>query len=148
MLGPTLLDGASVLDLFAGAGSLGIEALSRGARRVVFVEREPAALRALRANLEALGIDAERAQVRAGEALATLRVAAQRGEAYDLVLLDPPYASAADLGPRLDGALPPLLAEGGRVVAESDRRGPLHLSLPIVTERRYGDISIRIHRTP
>lgn len=145
IIGP--LEGAAVLDLFAGTGALGIEALSRGAQSVVFVEREPAALRALRANLRSLGVDADRAQVRAVDALAALGSAAARGEAYDLVLIDPPYATAAELGPRLDGALPPLLAQNGRVVAESDRRSPLQLSLPTVTERRYGDTSIRIHRT-
>ena len=77
MLGP--LDGAHVLDLFAGSGALGIEALSRGAARVTFVERAPAARAVLAANLEALGIGERSARVRGGDARPELRAAASRG---------------------------------------------------------------------
>src|SRR3954453_13668244 len=80
--------GARVLDLFAGSGALGIEALSRGAASATFVDDAPAALRVLRANLEALGEDAE--VVRA-DAVRWLRAASGRAHQYDLVLLDPPY---------------------------------------------------------
>ncbi len=89
---------ARVLDLFAGTGALGIEALSRGAARAVFVERDGAALAALRANLSALGLGEERAEVRRGEALAALRSARERAETYDLVLIDPPYRRAGAMG--------------------------------------------------
>ena len=89
--------GARVLDLFAGSGALGLEALSRGAREVTFVERAPAALKALRANLAALGADAD--VVRA-DALRWLRAASGGARQYDLVLLDPPYRRAAELGAR------------------------------------------------
>jgi 16S rRNA (guanine966-N2)-methyltransferase len=142
-LGP--IDGARVLDLFAGSGALGIEALSRGAASAVLVERDPRAAAAVRANLEALDLGAPEAVVFAGPARAALRAASQRADTYDLVFLDPPYRSAPELGRELSAALEPLLSGGGRVVAESDRRAPLELSLPLVHERRYGDTLIRIH---
>jgi 16S rRNA (guanine966-N2)-methyltransferase len=141
------LDGERVIDLFAGTGALGIEALSRGAATAVFVERDAAAIKALRENLDGLGIAAEEAEARRGEALAALRTARGRAETYDLVFIDPPYGEAARLGPELSAMLPPLLAPGARVVVESDRRAPLGLDLPIATERRYGDTSITIHHT-
>jgi 16S rRNA (guanine966-N2)-methyltransferase len=139
------LDGVVVLDLFAGTGALGIEALSRGAKRVVFVERDATAVEVLRANLDALGLAEPEARVRAGEALATLRTARERAETYDLVLLDPPYTHASELGPTLSVLLPALLAPGARVAVESDRRRPLELPLAVVRERRYGDTTITIH---
>lgn len=140
------LDGACVLDLFAGSGALGIEALSRGAARAVFVERDPVALRSLRGNLDSLGLLAAGAEVRATDALAALRSARGRRETYDLLFLDPPYDRASGLGPELSVVLPPLLGPTARVVVESDRRLPLELALPLHRERHYGDTSIRIHQ--
>jgi 16S rRNA (guanine966-N2)-methyltransferase len=142
ILGP--LDGVRVIDLYAGSGALGIEALSRGAADAVFVERDPRAVAVLRANLEALGAEA---QVRRTDVLAALREARERGETYDLALCDPPYRLAPGLGGSLGEALVPVLAQGARVVTESDRRTPLALDLlPLTDERRYGDTLIRIHR--
>jgi 16S rRNA (guanine966-N2)-methyltransferase len=138
------VDDARVLDLYAGSGALGIEALSRGAAAAVFVDRAQAAISAIRANLDALGIEAD---VRRMQARTALRTAAQRAEAYDLVFLDPPYRRAAALGRELSEALPAVLAPGARVVSESDRRDPLALELPLTDERRYGDTVIRIHDT-
>jgi 16S rRNA (guanine966-N2)-methyltransferase len=138
ILGP--LDDARVLDLFAGSGALGLEALSRGAASAVLVERAPASLRVLRDNVADLGADAE---VVASDARAHLRAARAQGAQYDLVFLDPPYRSAAALGRELE--LRPVLAPAARVVAESDRRSPLELGLPVTDERRYGDTLIRIH---
>lgn len=143
VLGPSIA-GARVLDLYAGSGALGIEALSRGAARAVFVDRAPAAIKAIRANLAALEIDAE---VLLMPARAALRAAARRGDAYDLVLLDPPYRHDAELGRELSEALAAVLAPGARVVSESDRRDRLALALPLTDERRYGDTVIRIHDT-
>ncbi|HUB74139.1 MAG TPA: 16S rRNA (guanine(966)-N(2))-methyltransferase RsmD [Solirubrobacteraceae bacterium] len=140
------LAGEDVLDLFAGTGALGIEALSRGARGVVFVERDPACARVLEDNLEALGVAREQAQVRRVDALRALQAARARREKYDLVFIDPPYAQARAWGPELSALLPALLAPGARVVVESDRRAPLALELPLERERRYGDTSITIHR--
>lgn len=141
ILGAAVED-ARVLDLFAGSGALGIEALSRGARSAVFVERDKRVVGVLRANLAALGLDAE---VRPVDAVRALRDAAARGETYDLAFLDPPYRHAAEWGAGLGQGLEGLVVPGGRVVTESDRRAPLDLPLPLVTERRYGDTLIRIH---
>ncbi len=143
ILGP--ITGLEVLDLFAGTGALGLEALSRGAERATFVERDRRAIAALRQNVAALRVADERALVRPREASAFLRDAAARGDAYDLVLLDPPYRDVDRLSPVIDAGLRPLLREGTRVVAETDRRQPLRLALPLEDERRYGDTLIRIH---
>jgi 16S rRNA (guanine966-N2)-methyltransferase len=134
--------GASVLDLFAGSGALGIEALSRGAATATFVDSAPAAVRVVKANLEALEADAEVQRADARRFLGSASAAARQ---YDLVFLDPPYRLAASLGDALSAALPPVLAPGAAVVAESDRRTPLGLALPILDERRYGDTLIRIY---
>jgi 16S rRNA (guanine966-N2)-methyltransferase len=136
------VDGARVLDLFAGSGALGLEALSRGAAEATFVDSAPAAIRSLKANLTALGAEAE---VRRADARRFLRAASTDGRYYDLVFLDPPYRLAGRLGSELTAALEPLLAPGAAVVAESDRRAPLDLDLPLIDERRYGDTLIRIH---
>jgi 16S rRNA (guanine966-N2)-methyltransferase len=143
MLGP--LDGARVLDLYAGSGALAIEALSRGAASATLVERDARAVAVIRTNLDALDLGASEAQVVHGPAAAALRDASRRGDTYDLVLLDPPYRDAATLGRELTQALPAVLAPNARVVAESDRRSPLDLGLPVLRERRYGDTLIRIH---
>jgi 16S rRNA (guanine966-N2)-methyltransferase len=133
---------ARVLDLFAGSGALGIEAVSRGAAEATFVDSAPAALRAVKANLEALGAQAE---VRRADARRFLGGASGQARQYDLVFLDPPYRLAGRLGGELAGAVAAVLAPGAAVVAESDRRAPLELELPILDERRYGDTLIRIH---
>lgn len=138
--------GASVLDLFAGSGALGIEALSRGARRAVFVERDPAAARVLGENLAALGIGAQDAELRRSDAATALRSARAGKETYDLVFIDPPYGQAQEWAQELGALLPALLEPGARVVLESDRRGPLELEMGVERQRRYGDTSITIHR--
>ena len=143
VLGETVRD-VRVLDLYAGSGALGIEALSRGAAAAVFVDRSAAAVKAIRANLDALGIEAP---VHRMQARTALRAAAERAEAYDLVFLDPPYRHAAELGRELSEALGAVLAPGARVISESDRRDPLALQIPLTEERRYGDTVIRIHGT-
>ena len=134
--------GEHVLDLFAGSGALGIEALSRGAASAMFVDRAPASLAAVRANLSALHLAGE---VRSAEAVRFLATAREGGQLYDLVFIDPPYRQARALGPDLSAALPPVLSSQARVVVESDRRAPLDLQLPLSFERRYGDTLIRIH---
>jgi 16S rRNA (guanine966-N2)-methyltransferase len=142
------LEGASVLDLFAGTGALGIEALSRGAARAVFVESDAGAVRALTENLAALGLGSSEAEVRRGGAVGALRSAREHEETYDLVFIDPPYRQAHDWGPELSAVLPSLLRPAARVVVESDRRTPLELAVEVERERRYGDTTIRIHRHP
>jgi 16S rRNA (guanine(966)-N(2))-methyltransferase RsmD len=138
------LDGATVLDAYAGSGALGIEALSRGADEATFVDSSPAAIAAIRRNLDALDLIAD---VRRSDTRSFLRTAKRRGRSYSLVLLDPPYRLAAGLGRELSEAVPAVLSAGGRVVTESDRRSPLELDLPLLDERRYGDTIIRIHES-
>jgi 16S rRNA (guanine966-N2)-methyltransferase len=140
------VQGTRVLDLFAGTGALGIEAISRGARQAVFVERDRAAIEAIEANIGALGLSGEQALIRREDVESALKTARKRKETYDLVLIDPPYGRAPELGSRLAAALGGLLAPGARVVVESDRRAPLGLGLEIEKERRYGDTTIAIHR--
>lgn len=143
-LGP--LDHQRVLDLFAGSGALALEALSRGAASATLVDSSPAAVKAIRANLAALDLDRdERVEARRQDARAFLRSARAARHEYDLVLLDPPYRLAAELGRELSPSLREVLAPGGRVVTESDRRAPLDLDIPLTDERRYGDTLIRIH---
>ena len=134
-----------MLDLFAGSGALGIEALSRGAAAAVFVERAPGR----RGDPGQPRGARDRGRRCAGwTARAALRTASAAGDAYDLVFLDPPYRRAAGLGQELSEALPAVLAPGARVVSESDRREPAGSSpSPLTDERRYGDTLIRIHDT-
>jgi 16S rRNA (guanine966-N2)-methyltransferase len=140
--------GLEVLDLFAGTGALGIEALSRGAASAAFVEADPQARAALRRNLASLGIAPAQALVRGSRVPQAMRKARARRETYDLVFIDPPYGQAQGFALELDAALPPLLRAGARVVVESDRRAPLELALPIARQRRYGDTLITIHMNP
>ena len=136
------VDGARVLDLFAGSGALAIEALSRGAADAVLVDSSAAAVAAIRRNLSAVGAGAE---VRRQDAVTYLEGARRDARLYDLVFLDPPYRHASTLGQELSAALGPVLAPGARVVTESDRRAPLELDFDLLDERRYGDTLIRIH---
>ncbi len=138
----TQTHGAQVLDLFAGSGALGLEALSRGAESVTFVDDAHPAIRTISTNVQALSAEAT---VRRGDALKFLAAASNSGAQYDLVFLDPPYRHAERLAPLLSAALPAVLAPGAVVVAESDRRAPLTLTLPLIDERRYGDTLIRIY---
>jgi 16S rRNA (guanine966-N2)-methyltransferase len=133
MIGP--VDDASVLDLFAGSGSLGMEALSRGARRCTFVESDRAACRVLEANLKALALTG--AVVVQRDAMQALREEAAAGRRHDLVLLDPPYGRWSELEARLAAALPAVVAATGLVVVETDARVEPQLPLDPVTTRRY-----------
>jgi 16S rRNA (guanine966-N2)-methyltransferase len=134
------VSGARVLDLYAGSGALGIEALSRGAASATFVERDPRAAATIRANLEAIGAEGE---VRRQDVLRFLEAAEGR---FDLVFVDPPYDSAVPLAEPLGERLPAVLSPHARIVTESDKRLPLVLELPLVRERAYGDTRIAVHR--
>lgn len=128
------IHGAYFLDLYAGSGAVGIEALSRGAARAVFVERESSALGVLRANLDALALRST-ARVHAVSVGAFLRRAAASAtssaratERFDLIFLDPPYDAADDYAATLSllgGSAAPLLAENALVVAEHRRNHAL-----------------------
>jgi 16S rRNA (guanine966-N2)-methyltransferase len=138
ILGP--IEGTTVLDLFAGSGALGIEALSRGAESATFVERDRRAAAVIRENLAGVGASGE---VVEQDALRWLRRAPSAG--FGLVFVDPPYDFAAELGVTLSQRLPAVLAAGARTVTESDKRNPLTLDLPLLDERTYGDTRIAIH---
>lgn len=127
------VDGADVLDLFAGSGALGIEALSRGAEHATFVERDRAALVALRANLDALGLGQDRARVVVGDA------SVHAGGRYDLVLLDPPYAfdGWAELLARLDAEV---------VVCEAGTPVEAPAGWRLLRSKGYGSTVVTIYR--
>ncbi|HJW49178.1 MAG TPA: 16S rRNA (guanine(966)-N(2))-methyltransferase RsmD [Candidatus Limnocylindria bacterium] len=122
-----ILGDARVLDLFAGAGTLGIEALSRGSASVTFVERSAEALKALRKNIASTGFD-DRAEVVAANVLAFLEQ--QVAGPYDVVFCDPPFADVAILEatlahPRLAGALAPEAHVVARVLRKHQPRVPV-----------------------
>ena len=131
-----------MLDLFAGSGALAIEALSRGAAQATLVDTSPAALTAIRRNLEALGIEAD---VSRQPALRFLEASTRAATSIRSGLRRPSISPrefalhGADRGAGA-GARPQ-----ARVVAESDRRHPLELGLDLLDERRYGDTLIKIH---
>jgi len=139
------VDGAEVLDLFAGSGAVGIEALSRGAAHATFIDAAKPALVAVRGNLADLGLT-DRATVLAGDAVKL--VALPPAAPYSLVFVDPPYRT--DLATRAVLALPPAhLAPGARIVIEHDRRNapPEQLgSLLRTDERRYGDTVVSFYQ--
>jgi 16S rRNA (guanine966-N2)-methyltransferase len=135
LIGP--VDGASVLDLYAGSGALGIEALSRGAEAAVFVESDSAACRAIDRNLEKLRLTGARVVCRD-----VLRFLPTERRQYDLVLLDPPY-EMTDYSV-LARYLPAVLAENGLLVVESDARHEPELPLELRTSRRYGSARLTL----
>jgi len=135
LIGP--VDGASVLDLYAGSGALGIEALSRGAEAAVFVESDSAACRAIDRNLEKLRLTGARVVCRD-----VLRFLPTEPRQYDLVLLDPPY-EMTDYSV-LARYLPAVLAENGLLVVESDARHEPELPLELRTSRRYGSARVTL----
>ncbi|MSO94815.1 MAG: 16S rRNA (guanine(966)-N(2))-methyltransferase RsmD [Thermoleophilia bacterium] len=139
LIGP--VEGAAVLDLFAGSGAMGLEALSRGARRCVFVESDRAACRVIQDNLEKLRLTG--ALVLRKDAFQALRE--ERGRTYDLVLVDPPYGTWPDLEPRLGEALPAALTPGGLLVVETAARVEPELPLELITSRRYGSARITLY---
>ncbi len=134
LIGP--LEGAEVLDLFAGSGAMGLEALSRGAARAVFVEAVRDACRAIDRNLEKLKLGG--AVVVCGDAVRALAAEADAGRRYDLVLVDPPYGTFARMQTALVTFLPAVLAEEGLLVIETPASEEPELPLALRTSRRYG----------
>ena len=135
----------AALDLFAGSGALGFEALSRGAATCLFADDAAASVACVRANAEALGLEG-RVRVRRAD---FRRGPARRGArrlAYDLVLLDPPYAVAPGYAAALGELLPAVLAPGALIVIESAHGLELALDLPADPPRRYGASTIQILR--
>lgn len=117
-----VVEGEAFLDLFAGSGAVGIEALSRGAASVLFVERNPAHVRVLQANLEATGLRSG-AEVWCRDAGLALDLLARRGRRFGIVFLDPPYGQG--LVPATLPRVGPVLETGGLAIAEHHRRDPV-----------------------
>ncbi|HZR96201.1 MAG TPA: 16S rRNA (guanine(966)-N(2))-methyltransferase RsmD [Gaiellaceae bacterium] len=136
LVGP--VDGASVLDLYAGSGALGLEALSRGAERVVFVERDGEVAKVIERNLDKLRL---RASVLRRDAVAALAAETRK---YDLVLVDPPYDMYLDVQPQLARYLPSVLADDAVVVVETDARVVPELPLAQRTSRKYGSTRVTV----
>lgn len=145
MVGDSVVD-VDVLDLFAGSGALGIEALSRGARHVDFVDLHPRALRTIRDNVGAFDLE-EKSRVRRLSWESALAADRREGRVYGLVLLDPPYALISDIAPVLADALEPVLAAGAVIVAEGPRgmAGWPSLGYPH-RDRRHGGTSVSVYR--
>jgi 16S rRNA (guanine966-N2)-methyltransferase len=138
LIGP--VDGAVVLDVYAGSGALGLEALSRGAASVVFVEHDRDAVRTIERNLDKLALVGARV-VRLDATTALAQEVASRRK-YDLVLVDPPYAMT-DYD-AITRYLPRLLADDGVLVFESDARFEPELPLEKRTSRRYGGTRVTL----
>ena len=134
------IEGARVLDLFAGTGQLGIEALSRGARGAVFVDSKPEAARLIRENLKMCGFE-DLAEVHTRDALSYLK----GGERFDLIFVDPPYDT-----PLIDKTLSRIiqfdkLNEHGIMICETKAEWPMpDCALPYVMQKqyRYGGVKI------
>ena len=138
------VSGASVLDLFAGSGAFGFEALSRGASQAVFVDDSRSAIVCLMRNADLLGAGDRAAVSQADWRSAVARLAAE-GQQFDAVFVDPPYALAAEVGADLSETLGPVLAPDATVITESAARAPMPTDLPLLRERRYGDTLLRFH---
>jgi len=136
------VEGARALDLFAGSGALGLEALSRGAASCVFVERDREAVRVIQANLAKLNLTG--AVVVARDVAAAVREERDRGRRYDLVLADPPYEDWERHEAALAELVPSVLADDGLVVVETAERVEPALPLDLVTTRRYGSARITV----
>ena len=142
------LPAARLLDLFAGAGGVGLEALSRGAAHVTFVERDARAVAALRENIAALGVGGAARVVR-DDVLRALAGLARAGERFGLVFLDPPYET--DLATRTLGALGDgaLVVDGGLVIAQHlTKRAPPGVAgaLRAFRARRFGETTLTFFR--
>lgn len=145
VLGPPP-EGAEVLDLYAGSGAMGLEALSRGAARAVLVDKARPALEAIRRNVAELALDAQVVVVGEDVGRAVQRLAAE-GRRFTWIFVDPPYA--AGVLERTLGALGPLLPPEGLVVAEHASRHPLPDRcgiLRVSDRRRYGETEVSFMR--
>lgn len=137
-----------ILDLFAGSGAIGIEALSRGANRAVFVDSSPSSCRLVEENLRNTGLTAN-AEILRHDTSGALRSLAGKGEKFDLIFLDPPYQKGF-VAPTLEQAAGAgLLSEHGLIVVEHSRREPVpasvgqfHVSRQLV----FGDTLLSIYR--
>lgn len=147
IVGP--VDGRDVLDLFAGSGALGLEALSRGAASAVLVDHDRAAVAAIRGNIAALGLQ-DRARVVARDWRAALAAERRAGRVFGLCLVDPPYSVLLHISDELERSLAPMLAPGATLVVEGSAGeeppalNELHVSERI--DRTYGSTRVTVAR--
>jgi 16S rRNA (guanine966-N2)-methyltransferase len=138
LIGP--VDGAAVLDLFAGSGAMALEALSRGAARATLVEKDRDACRTINANLDKLRLTGARVLCQD-----VVRFLAAERQPYDLILVDPPYDMVESLAMPLSTHLPRLLAADGLAVYETGARQEPELEgLAIRTSRKYGNVRLTL----
>jgi 16S rRNA (guanine(966)-N(2))-methyltransferase RsmD len=140
------LDGLVVLDLFAGTGNLGIEALSRGASRAIFVDNHPRSQEVIRTNLSLTGF-ADRADILPLDVLKAMHKLATAGQICDLIFIDPPYREL-ELMSRVVGLLAdlPLTTTDSLIVFETGSKTVLTLpaGLELIEKRLYGDTAISL----
>jgi len=142
VIGPGIV-GASFLDLYAGTGAVGVEALSRGAAEAVFVEKSQAQARVIRDNLARTGL-ADASQVMVMDVVRAAAILAAQGARFQFVFMDPPYASR-DL-PRVIEAVAPLVSPGGWLIVEHAHSTEVFNPPGLMLKRRlrYGDTGITI----
>lgn len=136
--------GKVVLDLFAGTGNLGIEALSRGAKKTIFVEKGRQALRLIQRNLTQFGLE-ERSEILPKDANRAIGILKQRGESFDLILMDPPYEKGLIQKTLMKLNSYPIYHKDSILVIEHDRREPLSTVMDgwnLIRQRRIGDTLI------
>jgi len=135
-----MVEGARFLDLYAGSGVVGLEAISRGAREAVFVESSPRVFDVLLENIRRCGLEGKARPILA-RAERALRRLAEEGEKFEVVFLDPPYRFWEGEAERVLPLVPPVLAEGGVAVAQrpSNSALPLPEELEIADERNLGE---------
>ncbi len=148
LIGP--VDGVSVLDLFAGSGALGLEALSRGAGHATFVDRDPAAIAVVRRNAEILDDPAARTRIIRADWRAGVTREIRHGARHGLCLLDPPYSLLPRISRDLSTVLAPILEPRAIIVIESSTEvAPVALAgLPVTrrTDREYGGTRVSVIR--
>jgi len=135
------VEGRIVLDLFAGTGNLGIEALSRGAKRAVFVEKGRQALRLIQKNLAQLGLEG-RSEILPKDVSRAIGVLKQRGECFDLILMDPPYQKGLIQSTLTKLSSHPIYHKSSILVIEHNRREPIPHGAggwDVTRQRRIGD---------
>ena len=148
IIGP-FFDGGNVLDLFSGSGSLGLEALSRGMEKGVFVEKDPKALQVIKANIQACRME-EESEVLRSDALRSIKMLGGRGVRFDLIMMDPPYKIANAI-PSILSEIEEnkLLAEDGLIICEHGKELELPEQIgPFVKYRyeKYGITAISFFR--
>jgi len=138
------IEGNRVLDLFAGTGNLGIEALSRGAEKAIFVEKRRQATRLIQRNLAQLGLK-DRSEILPKEANRAIGILMQRGESFDLILMDPPYEKGLIQKTLSKLNSHPIYCGNSILVIEHNRREPLPLNIEgwsLIRQQRIGDTLI------